>query len=207
MFPKIVKALGAFRSEVILGGVLSYSIAKAASSDGKKILVTGEGVDVIFGGLSKYKITPKHHLYNVMIEDQHKLWHSTNRRMDHVAMLCGVEPRAPLEDLRVIAKARHLPVKKILDFIETYFSEDLSYFKNKNKVKINLRVGEGLGLQDYTIEFKSKSSKSLEKVEKVENLLKILEDKVDIKKELLNEKKINFKRKKFKKKKIFKKKN
>ncbi len=97
--------------------------------------------------------------------------------------------------------------KKILDFIETYFSEDLSYFKNKNKVKINLRVGEGLGLQDYTIEFKSKSSKSLEKVEKVENLLKILEDKVDIKKELLNEKKINFKRKKFKKKKIFKRKN
>ena len=31
MLPKIVKALGAFRSEVILGGVLSYAVARAAS--------------------------------------------------------------------------------------------------------------------------------------------------------------------------------
>ncbi len=97
--------------------------------------------------------------------------------------------------------------KKILDFIETYFSEDLNYFKRKNKIKINLGVGEDLGLQDYLIEFKSKTGKSLEKVEKIENLQKILEDNTDSKKEIPNQKKINFKRKKFKKKKNFKKKN
>ena len=68
-------------------------------------------------------------------------------------------------------------------------------------------IGEGLGLQDYNIEFKSKPGKILEKVEKVENLHKITEEKIDKNLELTKEKKSNFKRKKFKKRKDFKKKN
>ena len=67
--------------------------------------------------------------------------------------------------------------EKILNFIENYFSEDLNYFKKKNKIKINLNIGENLSLQDYTIEFKSKSGKVLEKIEKIENLQKISEKK------------------------------
>ena len=39
--------------------------------------------------------------------------------------------------------------EKILNFIENYFSEDLGYFKKKNKIKINLNIGENLGLQEY----------------------------------------------------------
>ena len=97
--------------------------------------------------------------------------------------------------------------EKILNFIQNYFSEDLNYFKKKNKIKINLNIGEGLGLQDYNIEFNSKSSKVLERIEKVEVLQKIIDEKTDNKKELTREKKSNFKRKKFKKRKIFKKKN
>ena len=64
--------------------------------------------------------------------------------------------------------------EKILNFIENYFSEDLNYFKKKNKIKINLNIDENLSLQDYTIEFKSKSGKILDKIEKIENLQKIL---------------------------------
>ena len=96
--------------------------------------------------------------------------------------------------------------EKILNFIENYFAEDLNYFKKKNKVKINLNIGEGLGLQDYTIEFKSKLSKVLDKIEKVETLQKIVDEKIDKVKDLKVEKKSNFKRSKFKKKKNFKKK-
>ncbi len=96
--------------------------------------------------------------------------------------------------------------EKILNFIERYFSEDLDYFKRKNKVKINLNPGQDLGLQDYNIEFKSKSGKSLEKVDKVENLQKISEEKLDKNLDLTKEKKSEFKRKKFKKRKNFKKK-
>ncbi len=96
---------------------------------------------------------------------------------------------------------------KILNFIENYFSEDLGYFKKKNKIKINLNIGENLGLQEYSIEFKSKSEKILEKIEKIENLQRISEEKVEKNLELKKSNKSNFKRKKFKKRKNFKKKN
>ncbi len=96
--------------------------------------------------------------------------------------------------------------EKILSFIERYFSEDLDYFKKKNKVKINLSPDQSLGLQDYNIEFKSKSGKSLEKVDKVENLQKISEEKLNKNIVLTKEKKSSYKRKKFQKRKNFKKK-
>ena len=95
--------------------------------------------------------------------------------------------------------------EKISKFIENYFLEDLDYFKKKNKVKINLITSENTAIQDYTIEFKSKSNKILEKVEKIEVLQKIKEDKIDKIKELPKEKS-NFKKKKFKKKRNYKKK-
>ena len=97
--------------------------------------------------------------------------------------------------------------EKIINFIENYFSEDLNYFKKKNKVKINLNVGEKLGLQDYIIEFKSKSNKVLEKIEKIENLQKINGELPEKKLELKKEKKSSYKVRKYKKKKIFKKNN
>ena len=95
--------------------------------------------------------------------------------------------------------------EKILNFIENYFSEDLNYFKKKNKINIDISVGEGLGLQDYKIEFKSKQSKVLEKIEKIEILQKIVGETIDKKKELKKEKS-KFKEKKFKKRKSFNKK-
>ena len=69
--------------------------------------------------------------------------------------------------------------EKILNFIESYFSVDLNYFKKKNKIKINLKIGEGIGLQDYKIEFKSKLSKVIENIESIQALQKITEEKVD----------------------------
>ena len=97
--------------------------------------------------------------------------------------------------------------EKITNFIENYFSEDLNYFKKKNKIKINLNIIQNLGLQDYIIEFKSKSGKVLEKIEKIENLQQITDVKLNNFQESKIDKKSNFKRKKFKKRKSFKKKN
>ncbi len=96
--------------------------------------------------------------------------------------------------------------EKIFNYIEEYFSEDLNYFKKKNKIKINLMINEGLGLQDYSLEFKSKSGKILEKVQKIEILQKVIEAKIEKNQDLTNDKKSNFKKKKFKKRKNFKKK-
>ena len=96
--------------------------------------------------------------------------------------------------------------EKIKNFIEENFSENLNYFKKKNKIKINLNSDENFSLQEYYMEFKSKSEKILEKVEKYEDLQKTIE-KDNIKNlKTVKEKKINFKVKKFKKKKNYKKK-
>ncbi len=95
---------------------------------------------------------------------------------------------------------------KIINFIENNFMEDLKYFENKNKVKINLISNKDLNLTEYDIELKSKSKKILEKLENYEDLQKkILEKKEVNEKKLIKSKKI-FKKNKFKKRKDFKKK-
>ena len=95
--------------------------------------------------------------------------------------------------------------EKILDFIENYFSEDLNYFKKKNKIKINMNIGEKLGLHDYLIEFNSKLGKTIEKIEKIESLQNNLDKNIVKIQKVENSKKSTFKRKKFKKKKNLKK--
>ncbi|MDC3053026.1 Rne/Rng family ribonuclease [Candidatus Pelagibacter sp.] len=96
--------------------------------------------------------------------------------------------------------------EKIFNYIENNFSEDLNYFKKKNKIKINLNIDQNLSLQEYSMEFKSKSGKVLETIQKIESLNKIIEDKTE---HNLKEtkKNIKFKKKKYKKKQNFKKKN
>tara|TARA_A100001015_G_scaffold277949_1_gene337656 strand:- start:363 stop:2129 length:1767 start_codon:yes stop_codon:yes gene_type:complete len=94
--------------------------------------------------------------------------------------------------------------EKILKFIESHFSEDLNYFKKKNKIKINLSVDVSLSHQEYIIEFKSKSEKVLERVEKIVKLQNNSVKNYDNEAGTSKEKKLNYKKKKFKKKKNFK---
>tara|TARA_B100001027_G_scaffold162619_1_gene115103 strand:- start:456 stop:2222 length:1767 start_codon:yes stop_codon:yes gene_type:complete len=96
---------------------------------------------------------------------------------------------------------------RILEYIQNHFSENLDYIKKKNKIRINLEVNESLSLEEYILEFKSKSGKILEKIEKFEILKKFIVDKEIKSFELSKGKKVSYKKKKFKKKKIFKKKN
>ena len=96
--------------------------------------------------------------------------------------------------------------EKIQKFIENQFKEDLNYFKKKNKIKINFEIDQNLSLQEYTIEFKSKTGKVIERVEKYESLQKHVDEKIEKISKPTKNKKTNFKRKKIKKK-FFKKKN
>ena len=96
--------------------------------------------------------------------------------------------------------------EKILNYINNNFSEDLNYFKKKNKIKINLNIDQNLSLQEYSMEFKSKSGKVLETIQKMESLYKIVEEKKEHNPKE-TKKNIKFKKKKFNKKQKFKKKN
>ena len=92
---------------------------------------------------------------------------------------------------------------KISNFIKESYYDDFNYFKRKNKIEINFFENNALGLDDYEIEFLSKTNKVIEKVEKISNLKKLEIFKPEAKNYNINKKK--FKRKKFYKKKIVKK--
>jgi len=64
--------------------------------------------------------------------------------------------------------------KKISDFIEKNFKEDVNYFENKNKVKISIAADNELDLSEYTVQYKSKSKKIIEKEENLQILKKDL---------------------------------
>ena len=97
-----------------------------------------------------------------MIEDQTRLWHSTNRRMDHMAMLCGVEPRAPLEDLRVMAKARQLPINKVLDLEHKLIDKialreiALKYLSENLVIRQKATISQGTGLGEIIVQIGAK---------------------------------------------------
>jgi len=55
--------------------------------------------------------------------------------------------------------------KKIIDFISKNSGDDIIFFQNKNKVKITFKEDLNFGVNDYKIEFKSKSNKLIEVIE------------------------------------------
>ena len=92
---------------------------------------------------------------------------------------------------------------KISNFIKESYYDDFNYFKRKNKIEINFFENTDLGLDDYEIEFLSKTNKVIEKVEKISNLKKLEIFKPEAKNYNINKKK--FKKKKFYRKKTVKK--
>ena len=93
--------------------------------------------------------------------------------------------------------------EKLAKFIKENYIEDINFFKNKNKIEINIFESEILGLDDYLIEFSSKTNKVIEKIEKISSLKKLEVFKPEVKN--FNIKKKQYKKRKYYKKKIRKK--
>ena len=95
---------------------------------------------------------------------------------------------------------------KIYNFIKQNFTEDIKYFENKNKIKIEFVDDNTLIIPDHKIEFQNKSKKTIEKIEslsKLQNLETLNSNFENIK---IKQKNNKFKKKKFYKKKFYKKK-
>ena len=96
--------------------------------------------------------------------------------------------------------------EKITNFINENYSEEIGYFKKKNKLIIEINCDNSLSFSDYIIEFLSKTNKVIEKIEKVSVLKKtISNNKSSLPKDF--ERKKNLKKKKHFKKKFYKKKS
>jgi len=110
----------------------------------------------------------------------------------------------------VLNKAKFVKLKiceKISNFMKENFIEDLKYFEDKNKIKIDIISDNNLIIPEYIIDLQNKSKKTIEKIESIKVLKKL---NAPVEKKYNNNlekplKKTVFKKKKFSKKPYFKK--
>jgi ribonuclease E len=108
----------------------------------------------------------------------------------------------------VLTKAKYVQLKicdKISDFMKQNFMEDLKYFEDKNKIKIDIIADNTLIIPEYIIDLQNNTKKTIETVEYIEKLRNLEEQKKEIKSLKFSVKKKPFKKKLFFKKKPFKK--
>ena len=113
-----------------------------------------------------------------------------------------------VESKSIENKAKFVEIRicnRISSFINENFKNDIKYFENKNKVKVEIIDDNSLIVPDYLINFKNKSKKIIKKIEHISKLNNI-ENFNESNKNIDDRKKNKFKKKKFYKKKFFKKK-
>ena len=112
-----------------------------------------------------------------------------------------------IEVKSILNKAKYVNLKiceKVSIFMKENFFEDLKYFENKNKIKINIVSDAGLTIPEYSIDFQNKKKKNIEKIESFKKLKNLEDLKNENKNFNLDKsiKKSTFKKNSFKKKKL-----
>ena len=113
-----------------------------------------------------------------------------------------------VESKSIENKAKFVEIRicnRISSFINENFINDIEYFENKNKVKVEIIDDNSLIVPDYLINLKNKSKKIIKKIEHISKLNNI-ENFNESNKNIDDGEKNKFKKKKFYKKKFFKKK-
>ena len=116
-----------------------------------------------------------------------------------------------IEVKSILNKAKYVKLKiceKVSNFMKENFIEDLKYFENKNKIKIDIIADNSLVIPEYIIDFQNKGKKTIEKIEFITKLKNLKDLEKEVKNNNSNKlvNKINFKKNNFNKKKFYKKK-
>ena len=113
-----------------------------------------------------------------------------------------------IEVKAVMNKAKFVELKvceKISDFMKENFIDDLKYFENKNKVKIDIIADNTLTIPEYIINLQNKTKKIIKTIEHFEKLKNLEEQEKEDKIFDKSIKKKTYKKKSFFKKKFYKK--
>ncbi len=139
-------------------GIPLYFATKAASEDGIKVLLSGQGADELFGGYHKYLKDP-----SLMYEDLVNLGERNLVRDDKVAMFNSVEGRFPFLDLNIIRIALRTPLRyKIHGNIRKYLLR---------KVALKLGLPKEVALRDKkACQYGTNSQKLLKKIAKKQGM-------------------------------------
>jgi ribonuclease E len=108
----------------------------------------------------------------------------------------------------VLTKAKFVELKiceKISDFMKENFIDDLKYFEDKNKIKIDIIADNSLIIPEYIIDLQNRIKKTIETIQHFEKLKNLEEQKKEVKIFEPSVKKKTYKKKTFFKKKFYKK--
>ena len=108
----------------------------------------------------------------------------------------------------VLSKAKFVELKiceKISDFMKENFIDDLKYFEDKNKIKIDIIADNTLIIPEYIIDLQNKTKKTIETIKYIEKLKNLEDQKKEVKSFDSMVKKKPYKKKTFHKKKFYKK--
>ena len=108
----------------------------------------------------------------------------------------------------VLTKAKFVELKiceKISDFMKENFIDDLKYFEDKNKIKIDIIADNSLTIPEYIIDLQNKTKKTIEIFQHMEKLKNLEERRIEVKTVEIPYKKKPYKKKTFFKKNFYKK--
>ncbi len=108
----------------------------------------------------------------------------------------------------ILSKAKFVELRiceKITDFMKENFIDDLKYFEDKNKIKIDIIADNSLIIPEYIIDLQNKTKKTIEKVNHIEKLKNLEEQKKVSNSFEKEKKKKTYKKKSYFKKKFYKK--
>jgi asparagine synthase (glutamine-hydrolysing) len=110
----VVRETASFEPWTVVAGTGTYLTARAARSDGIKVLLSGEGADELFGGYDEFVDIPPYRLNSELIQYQVDLAVSECLRLDRSTMANSVEARVPFLSSSLIRFARALPPEEKL---------------------------------------------------------------------------------------------
>ncbi|WP_052748962.1 asparagine synthetase B family protein [Arsukibacterium ikkense] len=158
---KIVRATESYNPSIVSNGLATYLLAAAASSEGIKVVITGEGADELFAGYHQY--LPEREwrvMQTALLNDMH---FTELRRLDLCSMAHSVEARCPFLDKKVREIAQNMPFKDYYS-AGTNKSALRNLFADLLPAQIALRpktsFDVGSGIRAMVINHLSKSGKS-----------------------------------------------
>lgn len=117
MLPKVLTAIEEYNIMKIGVAMPLYIASAAASSDGYKVIFSGQGADELFAGYYRYKrLLREGKLEEALLHDLKNMYHVNLERDDAATMANSIELRVPFLDYDVIKVAVQIPIKyKIKD--------------------------------------------------------------------------------------------
>lgn len=158
---RVVYATESYNPSIISNGLSTFLLAAAASRDGLKIVLTGEGADELFGGYHQFHETdPWRETRQQLISEMH---FTELRRLDLSTMAHSIEARCPFLDKQVRCISNHLKYQDLyqdkqnkITLRKAFAAQLPSSIVGRRKTSFDV----GSGIREKVVQFLRRNGKS-----------------------------------------------